>query len=327
MSGAPAGSSSSAHLSSPRLEVVAAVIIRADGSFLLGQRPAGKVYAGYWEFPGGKVEPGETPLAAIERELKEELGIEVRTAYPWIVRDYDYAHAAVRLRFYRVVEWSGNPRGLENQCFSWQLLHAINVDPLLPANGPVLRGLSLPPVYAITNAGELGSQRFLSRLDRALAEGLRLVQVREKEMSEAELLRFADEVIQRAHAHGARVLVNGGVELAQRVGADGVHLSSAQLMRLRERPAAELVGASCHNAAEILHAHALGADLAVLGPVQATPSHPGAAGIGWDSFAALTREAKLPVYALGGMQPTDMETAWRHGAHGISMMRGVWPAG
>ena len=325
MSGALAGLSPPAHPPSPRLEVVAAVIIRPDGSFLLGQRPAGKVYAGYWEFPGGKVEPGETPLAAIARELKEELGIEVRTAYPWIVRDYDSAHAAVRLRFYRVVEWSGNPRGLENQRFAWQLLHSINVDPLLPANGPILRGLSLPPVYAITNAGKSGSRGFLSRLDRALAGGLRLVQVREKEMSEKELLRFAGEVVRRAHAHGARVLVNGGVELAQRAAADGVHLSSAQLMRLRERPATALVGASCHNAAEIAHAHALGADLAVLGPVQATPSHPGAAGIGWDPFVALTREAKLPVYALGGMRPADLETAWRHGAHGISMMRGAWP--
>src|SRR5262249_14678567 len=153
-------------------------------------------------------------------------------AYPWIVRDYDYAHAAVRLRFYRVVEWSGNPRGLENQRFTWQLLHAINVDPLLPANGPILRGLSLPPVYAITNAGELGSRGFLSRLDRALAEGLKLVQVREKEMSESELLRFSGEVIRRAHAQGARVLVNGTVEFAQRAGADGVHLTSAQLMQM-----------------------------------------------------------------------------------------------
>jgi 8-oxo-dGTP diphosphatase len=97
-------------------------------------------------------------------------------------------------------------------------------------------------------------------------------------------------------------------------------------MRLRERPATALVGASCHNAAEIAHAHALGADLAVLGPVQATPSHPAAAGTGWEPFAALTREARLPVYALGGMRPADLETAWRHGAHGISMMRSAWPA-
>ena len=311
---------------SKRVEVAAAVVIRPDGSFLLGQRPAGKVYAGYWEFPGGKVEPGEAPLAAIRRELNEELGIEVRTAYPWLTRDYDYAHAAVRLRFFRVTEWSGTPHGRENQRFTWQQLDAIHVDPLLPANGPILRALSLPPVYGITNAGELGEREFLARLDRALARGLKLLQVREKAMSGEDLLRFASEVVRRAHASGARVMVNGDAALAQRAGADGVHLTSAQLRQLRARPPSLIVGASCHDAGELTRAQALGSDFAVLGPVQPTPSHPGSAGVGWDGFAALLRDSPLPVYALGGMKPPDLETAWRCGAHGISMQRAAWPA-
>lgn len=323
---AAAGPSPVAPPPSPsRVEVAAAVITRADGSFLLGQRPAGKVYAGYWEFPGGKIEPGEAPLAALRRELNEELGIEVRTAYPWLTRDYDYAHAAVRLRFFRVMGWSGTPHGRENQRFTWQLPDAIHVDPLLPANGPILRALSLPPVYGITNAGDLGEGEFLDRLDRALAGGLKLLQVREKAMSGDALLRFASEVVRRAHASGARVLVNGDAALAQRAGADGVHLSSAQLRQLRARPASLLVGASCHDAGELARAQALGSDFAVLGPVQPTPSHPGAAGVGWDGFAALLRDLPLPVYALGGMKPSDLETAWRCGAHGISMQRAAWP--
>ena len=313
------------HPSSSRVEVAAAVITRADGSFLLGQRPAGKVYAGYWEFPGGKVEPGEAPLAALRRELNEELGIEVRTAYPWLTRDYDYAHAAVRLRFFRVTAWSGTPHGRENQRFTWQLPDAINVDPLLPANDPILRALRLPPVYAITNAGELGEREFLARLDRALAGGLKLLQVREKAMSGDALLRFASEVVRRAAASGARVLVNGDAALAQRAGADGVHLTSAQLKQLRARPQALLVGASCHDAGELVRAQELGSDFAVLGPVQPTLTHPGSAGLGWDGFAALLRDCALPVYALGGMKPPDLETALRCGAHGISMQRAAWP--
>ena len=103
------------------------MIQRPDGCFLLGQRPAGKVYAGYWEFPGGKVEAGEAPLPALARELREELGIEVETAYPWLTRDYDYAHAAVRLRFFRVVRWSGSLHGRERQRFVWQSPDAITV--------------------------------------------------------------------------------------------------------------------------------------------------------------------------------------------------------
>lgn len=328
--GATAGSPSFAHhsSSSSRLEVVAAVILRPDGSFLLGQRPAGKVYAGYWEFPGGKVEPGEAPRTAVARELNEELGIEVRTAWPWLVRDYDYAHAAVRLRFFRVTEWSGTPHGRESQRFAWQLPDAISVDPLLPANGPILRALKLPPVYAVTNGGELGESEFLARLDRALANGLKLIQVREKTMPEKALLAFAREVVRRARAHGARVVLNGDAELARRAGADGVHLASAALRRIDSRPAAMLVGASCHDERELERAQALGVDFAVLGPVRPTPTHPGAAGLGWNAVATLLHDCQLPVYAIGGMTPPDMEAAWRSGAHGISMMRGAWtPAG
>jgi len=310
--------------SSTRVEVAAAVILREDGRFLLGQRPAGKVYAGYWEFPGGKVEPGEAPLAALARELHEELGITVRTAHPWLTRDYDYAHAAVRLRFFRVVEWSGELHGRERQSFSWQLPHAVSVDPLLPANAPILRALRLPAVYGITHAQELGVPEFMRRLERALAGGLRLVQVREKRLAGQALRKFAAEVTAAAHARGARVLINGDADLARTVGADGVHLTAAQLAQTQQRPAFDLVGASCHDAAELARASDLGVDLAVLGPVAPTPTHPGAPGIGWERFAELVKDCPLPVYALGGLKSGDLETACRHGAHGIGMMRGAW---
>jgi 8-oxo-dGTP diphosphatase len=308
----------------PRIEVAAAVVLREDGSFLLGQRPAGKVYAGYWEFPGGKVETGESPLAALTRELHEELGIDVELAYPWLTRDYDYEHAAVRLRFFRVVRWSGALHGHENQIFSWQLPAAVRVAPLLPANAPILRALRLPPVYGISHASVLGREGFVRRLESALAGGLRLVQVREKQMPEEELARFLAHVMGLAHGYGARVLLNGNVGLAQRAGADGVHLTAAQLMQFDRRPAIELVGASCHDERELARAATIGADFVVLGPVAATPSHPEIPGMGWARFANRVADYSLPVYALGGLIPADIETAWQAGAHGISMMRGAW---
>jgi 8-oxo-dGTP diphosphatase len=301
------------------------VITRTDGCFLLGQRPAGKVYAGYWEFPGGKIEAGEAPLSALARELHEELGIDVETAYPWLTRDYDYAHAAVRLRFFRVVKWSGTLRGRERQRFVWQVPEAISVDPLLPANAPILRALRLPPVYAITHAAELGGAGLLRRLKQALARGLRLVQVREKELPASELRDLATRVIGLARAHGARVLINGNPRLARELAADGVHLTSAELQEIRQRPDFGLVGASCHDAGELARAREAGVDFVVLGPVMPTPTHPGAAGLGWERFQALLKDCPLPVYALGGLKPGDLETAWCRGAHGISMMRGAWP--
>ena len=309
------------------VEVVAAVIERPDGSFLLAQRPAGKVYAGYWEFPGGKVEPGESLAAALARELHEELGIDPERAYPWIVQTYAYAHAHVRLNFFRVRAWRGEPHGKEAQRLAWQQAAAPEVTPLLPANAPVLRALQLPFEYAITHAGEIGCDAQLRLLDRRLGEGLRLIQVREKSMRAAELERFAGAVLAKARACGARVLINGDADLAQRLGADGVHLTAAQLARLRRRPASVLCAASCHGAAELARAAALGIDFVVLGPVRPTPTHPQAPVMGWDGFAALARGAMVPVFALGGAQPGDLETAWRSGAHGIAMVRGSWQPG
>lgn len=311
-------------MSTSLVEVVAAVIERPDGSFLLAQRPAGKVYAGYWEFPGGKVEPGEPLAAALSRELHEELGIEVECAYPWIVRTYAYAHANVRLNFFRVKAWHGEPHGREAQRLAWQHVSAIDVSPLLPANAPVLRALQLPFEYAITQALGVGVEQQLALLDRRLSDGLKLIQVREKGMSGSELERFAAAVIALARPHGAQVLINSDIRLALRLDADGVHLTSAQLASLKQRPALRWCAASCHSAEELARAVDLGVDFVVLGPVQTTPSHPGSVPLGWEGFAALARGASVPVFALGGMKPADLETAWRSGAHGIAMVRGSW---
>ena len=166
------------------VEVAAAVLVRATvagDEFLLAQRPADKIWAGYWEFPGGKVELGETAHAALVRELREELGIAVKTAYPWLMREFTYPHATVRLNFFRVTDWQGELHPHEGQQFAWQPLAAFVaealVSPLLPANAPVLRALSLPSLYAISNASELGADEFLRRLERALGQGLRLLQL------------------------------------------------------------------------------------------------------------------------------------------------------
>jgi 8-oxo-dGTP diphosphatase len=309
-----------------RIEVVAAVIFNQSGEFLLAQRPAGKAYAGYWEFPGGKVEPGENAVTALKRELHEELGIDVTDAYPWLTRDFDYAHAAVRLRFFRVHRWTGELHGREQQQFVWQTVRQTSVAPLLPANGPILRGLELPAVYGITAAGEMGHDAFMRRLDQSLRQGLRLIQVREKHLSGAELLTFASEVVARAHAHGARVMVNGVADVAARAGADGVHLTAACLMTAERRPACDWCGASCHSAAELERARGLGLDFVVLGPIAATPSHVNAPTLGWPEFSRLIRDYPLPVYALGGLGVDELEQAWHCGAHGVGMLRGAWTA-
>ena len=309
--------------SSQRVEVAAAVIYNERGEFLLAQRPAGKAYSGYWEFPGGKVEADESAAGALKRELHEELGIDVITAYPWLTRNFDYSHAAVRLRFFRVLKWSGEPHGKERQQMAWQSSRNVTVAPLLPANGPILRALELPPVYGITCAGELGREAFMPRLEESLRHGLRLVQVREKQLADDRLVAFSNEVVALAHACGANVLINGSTNIAARAHADGAHLTSAQLMAATHRPGG-LCGASCHDATELARARELGLDFVVLGPVNATPTHPNAKILGWPHFGQLIRDYSLPVYALGGLRFGDLEQAWDCGAHGVAMVRGAW---
>ncbi|MBK8063665.1 MAG: Nudix family hydrolase [Betaproteobacteria bacterium] len=306
------------------VEVVAAVIERPDGAILFAQRPFGKVYAGWWEFPGGKIERDETAAQALRRELHEELGIDVRQAYPWLTRVYTYPHATVRLRFFRVTQWGGEPQPREQQALAWQRLDAPLVEPMLPANAPIIASLRLPNEYAISAAGALGVEPFMQRLEERFVSGLRLLQVREKSMDQTALRRFAVRATDLAHRHGARVLLNADENMAREVGADGVHLTSAALMRLQARPRGMLVAASCHTAAELARAMQLELDLAVLGPVRATASHPGAALLGWQRFAGLVADTSLPVYAIGGMDAADLETARQSGAHGVAMISAAW---
>ncbi|MEO8755071.1 MAG: Nudix family hydrolase [Casimicrobiaceae bacterium] len=307
------------------VHVAAAVLLRPDGHVLLAQRPAGKPYAGYWEFPGGKLEPGEVPRVALQRELREELGIEIKRASPWLVQEFVYPHAHVLLHFFRVFEWDGELVGHDGQAFAWQEPGRYTVAPLLPANTRILAALDLPAIYGITCAADTGEEAFLARAEHALGEGLRLVQVRDKEWPLDRRIAFARRVVAAAHRHDAKVLFNGTADEARHAGCDGVHWTSVHLAQAQARPEDLLVAASCHVQEELAHAGALGLDFAVLGAVAPTPTHPDALPLGWEGFAARIVDVRLPVYALGGLTPTDLPVAISRGAHGIALRRAAWP--
>ncbi|HEY8084791.1 MAG TPA: Nudix family hydrolase [Methylophilaceae bacterium] len=306
------------------VDAAVAVMLREDGTVLLAQRPEGKSWAGWWEFPGGKIENGESPSAALKREIHEELGITADVFYPWITREFSYPERTVRLHFFTVWKWQGEPFGKEGQQLSWQDPFNTTVSPLLPANLPVMQALQLSPVYAITNLAEMGETAFFKALREALEKGLELIQVREKQLSYDEQKRFVAQVIAVARPYGAKIIVNGNENLAREVSADGLHLPSKLLMSTTKKPDGLLCGASCHSVEELAQAAQLGLDYALLGAVKATASHPDEIALGWENFAQLTNYQPLPVYALGGMGMGDIVIAWQHGAHGIAMQRGAW---
>ena len=304
--------------------VAAGILIRPDGQFLLGSRPEGKPYAGWWEFPGGKLEAGETPQQALVRELHEEMGVTVSAAQPWLVQTFTYPHAHVRLNFFKVTDWQGEPHPHEGQAFAWQVPGALTVDPVLPANTPILRGLQLPLVLPFSNVAELGEAAWLSQLDLALAQGLRWLVLREPQLPAAAYAGLASEVQARLQPYEARLLVHGLPERARELGAAGVHLPARILMETTERPAG-WCGASVHNATELARVAELGLDYAVLGAIQATQTHPGSATLGWDGFAALVGQGwPFPVYGIGGLKQADLAAAQAAGAQGVALLRAAW---
>ena len=312
------------------IDVAVGVLLRADGTVLLGNRPADKPWPGWWELPGGKLEPGETVLQALTRELHEELGIQVTAATPWVTYVHKYPTTTVRLAFCRVTGWRGEPKGLEGQALRWVTLQkAHEVAQLLPATYPPLRWLQLPEVYAISSVGAPEHlSAFLQRLDQGLDKGLRLLQWREpgwpgsahaSDLHEALLV-----VLARCRAAGARLVVNSVHPAQWWAHADGVHLRASDATSLTARPAlaqGSLVGVSAHNRAELAQARLLEADFAVVGPVLPTPSHPHAAGLGWAGFAELNAQAGLPVYALGGQSVATLAQAQAVGGHGFAGIR------
>ena len=315
------------------INVAVAILQRKNeagqSELLLASRPPGKGWAGWWEFPGGKIEAGETPEHALTRELAEELGIKPTITQKWLIRQYDYpatndsAAKTVRLHFYFVNSWQGEPSPHEGQQLSWQMADKLTVSPILPANAPIMRALALPPVYAISNMAEMGESAYLDALQAAFNKGLRLVQIREKHLTKDAFNTIAKQIIALAKPYGAKVLISQNIGLARELGADGVHLPSLDLMMLKTKPASLMVAASCHNAEELAQAQLLGLDFVVLSPVKSTQSHPEIDAIGWDNFAALAQKTSLAVYALGGMHLTDLPIALSYGARGVALQRGL----
>ncbi len=308
------------------IEVAVGVLEDATGRMLIGQRAGDRPYSGLWEFPGGKLEPGESVAEALVREYQEELGVQVHASQPLLRFVFAYPEYRVRLHVFRITGYSGKPRGLEGQAIDWVALDQLVEHDMLVACPPIITALRLPRLYAITAASVVGEDVMLRGLERQLKKGLKLVQVREKKMDFQAYEQFAAEVIGRCHDYGAQVLLNGEVDLVECLGADGLHLDGPKLGAMGQRPIADglWLSASCHDEAELAKARALGVDFAVLSPVLSTQTHPGAKTLGWEGFCGLIKDIPMPVYALGGMSSDMTEQACEQGAQGVAIMRGLW---
>lgn len=307
-------------------DVAAGILINSAGQFLLGSRPVGKPYAGYWEFPGGKLEHGESAHAALVRELNEEMGIQVKAATPWLTQRFDYPHAQVELRFFKVTAWDGILHGREGQQLAWQSIGQMTVSPILPANGPILRSLALPTQISISNVAELGVDAFLTQLKTKWANEAAWVLIREPQLSSSEYAHLVKTAQQIARPHGGKIIVHRDIELARQLGIDSIHLTSAQLATIADRPQdMDWVSASTHCLADLQKVDRLGLDFAFLGHVNPSQSHPKEAPLGWNGFAALCQYGwRFPIFAIGGQTSNTLNIAQQYGGHGIAVLRAAW---
>ena len=318
-------------MSKPEIFVAAGLILKPDGQLLLGQRPADKPWAGWWELPGGKIETGETVLQALARELKEEIDIEVTEATPWVTYTHEYPKNIVHLSFCKVTGWTGTPRSLENQQLAWvDPKETIHVGPLLPATEPPLRWLRLPERYLLTSITTPDNlPAFVDSLRQAVAAGVGMVQFREPEWAarcghDAALEHAFSTVLSECRALKIPCLVNSAHPSHWWARADGVQVRTIDLTRFnKESVQGNWVGASVHSAHDLALARQLGADFAVLGHVLPTPSHPEQAALGWEAFSRLAQQAGMPVYAIGGQSNSTLLKARQCGAHGVAAIRGL----
>jgi 8-oxo-dGTP diphosphatase len=333
------------------LSVAVGVLRDTKGRVLISRRRAGTHLAGLWEFPGGKREAGESRWQALARELHEELGVRALDGHPLIRLTHQYPDRRVELDVWTVSSWEGTATSVEGQALAWVSPMELPSRDMPAADLPIVSAIALPPLYLITPDVDLrAGVAFLETLERSLDGVSALVQLRckrafETSSDEAAFVNLAHSAIALVHRAGAQVLLNlpktvsADARTQLIAAADGVHLTREQIENgvpverqttdgaSRSLPRSlprSLIGASCHDRAELAAAARAGADFAVLSPVQRTASHPQAKPLGWPVFADLVRDAKIPVYGLGGMTPTDLGAARWCGAQGVAAIRGLW---
>lgn len=304
------------------IDVAVGVILNAADEVLISFRHPNLHQGNRWEFPGGKLEPGESVEAALRRELFEELGLVVQHSFPLKQIRYQYPDKSVVLHVRRIDTWTGEPRGREGQAVAWRALKDLRPADFPAANAAIIDVLQLPPAIAITP--DVDSLEDLHQVfDRLLQMPAPLIQLRQTAASRSCYLNWYELMRERCQEVGSRLLFNGELADFRHTSGEAYHANSIRLMQLSERPvgAGTLFSASCHDLAQLRQAAALQADFVFLSPVGAVAKYGDRTPLGWDGFRELAGQVSLPVYALGGVGRADLAIARSSGAHGICGIR------
>jgi 8-oxo-dGTP diphosphatase len=302
------------------LHVVVGILTNNQSEVLITQRRRGTHLAGLWEFPGGKLEPEETRIQALSRELHEELGVEVTQAEPLIRIRHHYPERDVLLDVWKVTQYVEQPYGREQQPLQWVLPEHLHLHNLPPADKPIVKALCLPDFYVILDADNQSTADLYQQLQDNSAKQCSVFLLRSKSLDSVHYCHLARDLIGLSRQLHVKLLLNSSVNQVIDLGAAGLHLSAQAASLLEQRPLAQnfLLGVSCHNENELQAAQRLDADFALLSPVQHTQSHPSSTPLGWDQFSKLVDQVNVPVYALGGLAIAGLAKGKHCGAQGLA---------
>ena len=298
------------------VHVAVGVIRDGLGNILITRRPDHAHQGGLWEFPGGKLESGESVRQALTRELFEEVGIQVEQARPLIKIRHDYGDRQVLLDVWEVSAFAGQETACEDQAMRWISPQQLDDLRFPAANLPIIRAAQLPTYYAILE-GRTAAE-VMQNFQQILQSGISLLQMRVKSLPAVDVPQVLAVVSETCRQRQIRLILNSDLDLSSEYG-NGVHLTSRALAECTTRPTGfAWVAASCHDLRELQLAENLGVDFAVLAPVQETSTHPGAKPLGWEAVTLLLAAVNIPVFVMGGLVRDDLGRALDAGAQGIA---------
>lgn len=306
--------------------VVIGIIQNSNCHVLVSKRKAESHLGDLLEFPGGKVNKNESPIEALQREVKEELNIDALECAPLIQIPYSYPDRKILLDVYLVKKFTGKVVANEGQELYWQSIDILEKDNFPAANHGVFQALKLPNLIFVTPDCSQ-DENFLKKFEEITNRPtINVIQLRAHSLNDQEYYSLAQKCVDLCSKRNIKLILNRNEHFVHETKADGMHLTSKKLRSLKKRPLTTnyLLGASCHNLKEIEYANRLKLDYIFIGPILDKHQIKECKKLEWDGFAKLSKHSQIPVYAIGGLSNADIETSIHLGGQGVAAIRSVW---
>lgn len=302
-----------------------AVMVNSQGQILLSQRKKGLHLEGLWEFPGGKLFPGESFKQALRRETKEELNFKLGECKKLIDFNYSYPDRELHFQVFIVPVENVVIQHAENQTIRWLEKSQLQTLDLPDANEIICNALLMPDLYMIADHEILGD-KIIAVVEKQLQCGVRIVQYRiTDEYFSEQHIEIGRQLKTLCNKHSATLVLNSNWQLWQSIQPHGVHIKSCDLSKYKDfqqQIPFQALSAACHNEHDVEWINRLAINSAIVGSVLPTQTHPQGATMGWVGFSRLCQKINKPVYAIGGCKPTDVDTSQVYGGQGIAAIRG-----